>query len=226
MKEVETDHFQTDGYAIEHNVNYAYDASIESCELLNVDSTSTGELFGAPDGWQPPKPPASWNTPEPNETKGEPPFDEVDNPAGWSSFTYCPVFNNKTRQYMHHAMPSDATAVPINPATGKGETGGYEFFYNCWNHPTPDCSNTRYGASKQDLFPTDRNVQLDAELKKMGLTKERMERSDALFLYQLLLPIVNAEFSGIKDDPRMNFYEEVVERSNLYAVHVKKCGGT
>jgi hypothetical protein len=44
-----------------------------------------------------------------------------------------------------------------------------------------------------------REVQLDAVyLKKMGLTKKRMEDCDALFLNQLLVPIANPAFSGIK----------------------------
>ena len=49
------------------------------------------------------------------------------------------------------------------------------------------------GATKQNLFLEDRDVQLDKDyyLRKMGLAKKRMEDCDALFFYQLLLPIVD-----------------------------------
>ena len=49
---------------------------------------------------------------------------------------------------------------------------------------------------------------------------------DALFFYQLLLPIVHPSMSGIEEDPRMGFYEEIARNSNLYAIGVKNRGGT
>ncbi len=73
-------------------------------------------------------------------------------------------------------------------------------------NPTRD--NCRFGASRDLLFPPDRQVQLDVNyLKKMGLTRKRMLECDALFFYQLLLPIVDPAMSAINDDPRMGYYE-------------------
>ncbi len=44
--------------------------------------------------------------------------------------------------------------------------------------------NCRFGASREDLFPADRAATLDGTfLKKLGLTKQRMEECDALFFY-------------------------------------------
>ena len=56
----------------------------------------------------------------------------------------------------------------------------------------------------------------------MGLTKKRMLECDALFFYQLLLPIVSA----MDGDARMGFYEEVAKYTNLYAIGIKDRGGT
>ncbi len=56
----------------------------------------------------------------------------------------------------------------------------------------------------------------------MGLTKKRMEDCDALFFFQLLVPIANPAFSGIKDDMRMGYYEEVANNTNQYACGFKQ----
>lgn len=59
---------------------------------------------------------------------------------------------------------------------------------------------------------------LDADLlARMGLTKVRMQEGDALFFYQLLLPICDPKRSGIKDDPRKAFYSDVTSFTNAYA---------
>ena len=72
--------------------------------------------------------------------------------------------------------------------------------------------NGRSGTSSQNLFPESRHGSLDATmLKKMGLTKERMTMGDALFFYQLLLPIYHPSKSGIPNDPRSPFYSEVTK---------------
>jgi len=53
-----------------------------------------------------------------------------------------------------------------------------------------------------------------------------MVECDALFFYQLLLPICDPTMSGINDDPRMTYYEKVATNTNMYAYGVKKKGGT
>jgi hypothetical protein len=94
-------------------------------------------------------------------------------------------------------MPAGTVPVPINAVMGKREEGGYEFL-------------------KLDVI----------FLKKMGLSKQRMEQCNALFFYQLLLPIVDTAMSGIDGDTRMGCYEDKVRNTNMYAFGVKNRGGT
>jgi hypothetical protein len=64
---------------------------------------------------------------------------------------------------------------------GKREVGGYEFFYQGWKENNPTRENCRFGATREDLFPADRDVTLYVTfLKKMGLSKQRMEECNAL----------------------------------------------
>ncbi len=124
-------------------------------------------------------------------------------------------------------MPAGAVPVPINAVMGKREAGGYEFFYQGWKQEKPMRENCRFGAIREDLFPKDRNVKLDVTfLKKMGLSKHRMEQCDTLFFYQLILPIVNPAMSGIEGDTRMGYYQDVARNTNMYAFGVKNRGGT
>jgi hypothetical protein len=124
-------------------------------------------------------------------------------------------------------MPAGTAPVPINAVTGKREEGGYEFFYQGWKQENPTRENCRFGTTREDLFPTDRDDKLDvAFLKKMGLTKQRMLECNALFFYQLILPIVDPAMSGIDGDTRMGYYKDVARNTNMYAFGVKNRGGT
>jgi hypothetical protein len=124
-------------------------------------------------------------------------------------------------------MPAGAVPVPINAVTGKREAGGYEFFYKGWKEENPTRENCRFGATREDLFPVDRDVTLDVTfLKKMGLSKQRMVECNALFTYQLLLPMVDPAMSGIKGDTRIGYYEEVAWNTNMYVFGPKNRGGT
>ncbi len=97
--------------------------------------------------------------------------------------------------------------------------GGYEFFYQGWKNNNPTRENCRFGASREDLFLADRDATLDGTfLKKLGLTKQRMVECDALFFYQLLLPIVDPSMSGIKEDTRMGYDKEVARNTNMYTL--------
>ncbi len=53
-----------------------------------------------------------------------------------------------------------------------------------------------------------------------------MVECNALFFYQLLLPNVDPSMSGINDDTRMRYYEEVARNTNIYAFGPKNRGGT
>ena len=58
---------------------------------------------------------------------------------------YSPDHPSKTKtkkkgsggKYLHHAMPCGARPIPINDNTGKREVGGWEFFYQGWQHQNP-----------------------------------------------------------------------------------------
>ena len=101
-------------------------------------------------------------------------------------------------------MLAGAVPVPINAVTGKREAGGYEFFYKGWKEENPTRENCRFGATREILFSAGRDVTLDVTfLKKMGLSKQRMEQCNALFFYQLLLPVVDPAMSGINGDTRI-----------------------
>ncbi len=129
-----------------------------------------------------------------NLPKGEPHFDEVDNPGGWNSVTFYPIFEKG--KYVYHAMPAEVTPVPMDNVSGKRTSRGFGFFYNGWKKNNPTRENCRFGATKDNLFSPDRQVQLGVDyLKKMGLNRKRMLDCDALFVYQLLLPIVHPSMS-------------------------------
>jgi hypothetical protein len=60
----------------------------------------------------------------------------------------------------------------VNGKTRKRESGGYEFFYNGWKLEEPNPDNCRFGSDRDNVFPEDRAVQLDAEyLKKWALQR-------------------------------------------------------
>jgi hypothetical protein len=151
----------------------------------------------------------------------------VNNPGGWSLYTFRQMFEPIGGKYICHAMPAGTVPVPINAVTGKREEGGYEFFYQEWKQENPTRENCRFGATREDLFPTDREVKLDVTfLNKMGLSKQRMEQCNALFFYQLFLPIVDPAMSGINGDTRMGYCKDVARNTNMYAFGVKNRGGT
>jgi len=194
MKEVDSERLCFDAHEIESGIEID-DLNAIMCEVKDVTSMST--LFGAPPGWSAPSPPGDWN-PTIHVDCGEPRFEDVDNPGKWSNFTFRPTFEPKGGKYIGHSMPAGAVPVPIHAKTGKREVGGYEFFYQGWKNDNPTRENRRFGASRENLFPADRDVTLDGTfLKKMGLTKQRMVQCNALFFYQLLLPIVHPAMSGI-----------------------------
>jgi hypothetical protein len=122
-------------------------------------------------------------------------------------------------------MPAGACTVLINAVTGKREEGGYEFFYKGCKQENPTRENCRFSASREDLFPTDREVQLDVTfLKTIGLTKQRILECNALLFYQSILPIVDPAMSGIDGDTRIRYYKDVARITNMYAFGVMTRG--
>ena len=180
------------------------------------------------------KPPDSWTRPEKKDKAKEPEFENVDNPGGWSDFVFRPAYskakNSNKLKYLRHELPTGCTPVPIDGTSGKRECNGWEFFYKGWKSTKTLNKNARHGATPSNLFPHERKSSLDAELlKSLGLTIERMRNRaflpDALFFYQLILPICDPSQSGIPDDPRKGFYSNITHLSNLYK-HQQKIGST
>ena len=102
---------------------------------------------------------------------------------------------------------------------GKRIKNEWEFFYNGWKSKLNKSS--RSGATVDNLFPDERKSSLDFDLlKKLGLNRDRIcdknGNPDALFFYQLLLPMCDPQQSGIENDPRKGFYTDVTRYSNLY----------
>jgi hypothetical protein len=61
-----------------------------------------------------PQPPVNWVPPPRKESKGEPTFDEVDNPGDWKRYSFQPMFHKKTGMYLHPALPTKCTPVPLS----------------------------------------------------------------------------------------------------------------
>jgi hypothetical protein len=222
-KEVELECLCFDANDIERGVEID-DNDAFMCEVK--DDSSHSRLYGAPPGWSGPSAPNEWN-PTVKKNKGEPLFEDVDNPGGWSTYTFRPMFEPRGGKYICHAMPAGTVPVPINAVMGKREAGGYEIFYQGWKEDNPTRENWRFCAAREDLFPADRDIILDVTfLKKMGLSKQKMGECNALFFYLLSLPIVDPAMSGIDGDTRMGYYKDVARNTNMYAFGVKNRGGT
>ena len=151
MKEVEIECLHHDFDEIEHCVE-AHDDDDILCDEI---AENVSGLIGAPSGWSAPSAPKDWD-PTVNLAKGEPHFDEVDNPGGWISFTFRPIFEKG--KYVSHGMLAGATPVPMDNVSGKRKSGGFEFFYNGWKQDNPTRENCRFGATKDNLFPPERQV--------------------------------------------------------------------
>ena len=172
-----------------------------------------------------PTPPISW-TPDIPKTHLDQPllFEDVDNPGDWLEYAYRPEFNTPAKggKYKGHFLPTGATPVEVN-ADGNRICGGWTFHYSGWENET---EYKRSDVTDDELFPQSRKGCLDGDiLERLGLTKEKMQMGDALFFLQLLLPICDPKKSGVTADPRLPFYSEVVNHSNLYACSLGLVGG-
>jgi hypothetical protein len=96
------------------------------------------------------------------------------------------------------------------------------------SHIAKDLGNHSFkdGASKVQPFPDSRRGNLDYNvLLQMGFTSQRMESGNALFFYQLLLPMRDPTKSGINADPRKTYASKVKGFTNSYA-YPKGIGGS
>jgi hypothetical protein len=165
-----------------------------------------------------PKPPPEYIPPPVKTEKGEPKWEEVDNPGDWSRYCFTPSFN-KSGTYISHSLPTGAVPVPLE--NGVRQCNGWTFLYKDWKMQDHwksdglfapfvggiDVPSYRSGATQHDISPVDRQSRLNYKLlKELGLTKRRLLVHDPLFFYQLLLPICRTDRSDIPNDPRKSYY--------------------
>ena len=142
------------------------------------------------------------------ENQKDVPYNSLDNPGGWSNYTYHSKFAGVGGHgdYIKHEMPAGARPVPINEETGKRTSGDREFFYKGRQQHNSNPNFVWQGVYKECIFPDNCRAKLDDPLlKKMGLAEEHMKDGDALFFHQLLVPFVDLSRSDIPDYPRMAF---------------------
>ena len=165
-----------------------------------------------------------WAAPRVRTGQGEPTFDDVVNPFGASPFVYRPVFEKTgDKKYLHHELPGGGRPPPMN-SEGKRSVDGW--IWDASGETKMRSSGLRF-VTRDNPFPDERKGSLDAVmLENMGLTKERMRGCDALFFYQLLLPICDPMKSGIACDPRKPFYTENSKYTNGYAFSELGLDGT
>jgi hypothetical protein len=115
MKEVELECLCFDANEIESGVEVdANDAFV--CEVK--DNKSNSSLYGAPPSWSAQSAQDDWN-PTININRGVPRFEDVNNPGGWSTYTFRSMFEPREGKYICHAMLASTIPVPINAVTGK-----------------------------------------------------------------------------------------------------------
>ena len=163
-----------------------------------------------------PAPPADWKAPLVQQVREEPNFEEIDNPGNWPRYCFRPSFlgtsRSRSSKYKCHSLPTGAIPVPKN-ADGKRVMGDWTFHYDGWSNPDKPY---RRGATTNNMFPNEMDGCLDADvLKKYGLTKPKMVACDALFFYQLILPLCNPTYSGIEKDERTSYYVEAERCTNM-----------
>jgi len=80
--------------------------------------------------------PDDWEDPPAKTEKKEPEFKEIDNPGGWSSFSFRPVYkkekNDDAKMYKYHSLPTGCVPVEVDE-NGVRQNQGWRFHYTGWN---------------------------------------------------------------------------------------------
>ena len=100
-----------------------------------------------------PRSPNDWSHPPAKTEKGEPQFELIDNPGGWSSFTFRPEFDKgipADSQYTVHTLPTSATTVPKGE-NGQRKCGGWNLYYGGLENENPKY-NVRSGYRPANFF--------------------------------------------------------------------------
>jgi hypothetical protein len=177
-------------------------------------TTNTSSSSQLPSDIKLPQKPSEWVIPTNQPTRGEPEFVNVDNPGDWDRYIFKPTFEGRARttKYKFHQLPTGARPVPKND-NGLREEKGWSFHYKGWK---AENKSYRRGATMSDMFPKEMDGCLDRDvLKSLGLNKERITEADALFFYQLILPICDPSKSNVDRDPRMSYYIECEKFTNM-----------
>ena len=194
-------------------------------ESTDLESTSSS-IPGAPRNWTPPGPPEGFQGYAPKPESGAPEkFEDVDNPAGWSPYSFYAKYG-KDKKYQYHRTPCGARVVPVG-ANGKREVDGWEFFYDGWEPDDRAKSTYRRGnASRGNMKPSERDGYLDVDvLKKYGVTAKSIKEGFHLLFLNMLLPIHEIDETGIEDDNRMPFWAWASRYTNAYAGSGKRGSG-
>ena len=153
----------------------------ERVDCNDVDVNEDGEEYtntaidGAPEGWSPPSAPDDFKGYEPKHD-APPSFADVDNPGGWSQYTFQATYKNQ--KYEGCETPCKAKVVPAN-AEGKRVVNNWNFFYNGWEPDAFDKDTyVRGNAKRGDIKSDDRMGKLDVDvLKKHGMTADKVKKS-------------------------------------------------
>ena len=102
--------------------------------------------------------PNDWEDPAPDTERNEPPFELVDNPGNWSSYSFRPVFKkeggSRTAIYKHHCLPTGCIPVEKNE-DGRRIVDGWEFFYNGWSSKDDEVSEPVLNKESEEGVFTD-----------------------------------------------------------------------
>ena len=98
--------------------------------LVKLDIESSSEKSRRQYG-----PPYNLVTPPPDVSKDKLPFEEIDTPENWNSFSFRPAFRTiqeDERKYKHHCLPTSCVSVPKD-VNHQRIIDGWIFYYNGWN---------------------------------------------------------------------------------------------
>jgi hypothetical protein len=183
------------------------------------------------DAWVPPGRPANERVRPRDAVHHEPPYRQLDNPGGWSNYSFQAVFaktpQGKKGEYLRHELPCGATVIPEDE-NGQRMVEGWTAHYQGFDLPENSGRRFRDGATRNNIFPEIRHSKLNLPLlKKIGLSKERMSDADgnpdALFFLMIYLPVhdTTKTFDG---DPRISWYPKAATWTNSYAAEIGALG--
>ena len=156
-----TDHDANENIEVDNNM-------VEFKKLFNKNvNPESLQIHCVPDDWQ---------DPPPDVGKDEPPFESIDNPGEWSSFSFRPVFKKSAgssrAKYQHHCLPTGCVPVEKD-ANGKRTIDGWEFFYKGWDGD--GCMTETIKPQKDSIEDGNDADTLDADSTSMVIDAEAVD---------------------------------------------------